>query len=199
MSSQKNVVFDVVGTCFTFSAFFATIEAQIGEKLRGQCVHPQAFGYAWMEAAEREYAYLSMSKRYQPFLDVFDAIFYRTLWFCGINEPRTFASDEDKATLIASYHNLEPRDGLHEAVQKLRDAGFTVWCLTTGDVGRVRGYFLRNGIEMPEENFVSCDQGQLAKPALEAYQRVLAKFNEGDELWFAAAHSWDVSAAKAAG
>lgn len=195
---SKHVVFDVVGTCFTFDAFFAAIETRLGDGLRAHNVNPQLFGYAWMEAAEREYAYLSMSHRYRPFLDIFGAIFYRTLWFSGMKDPRSFASDEDRESLIESYHQLQPREGVDRAVQSLRDAGFTVWCFTTGDVARVRGYFLRSGIDMPVENFVSCDKTRLAKPALEAYQEVLSKF-ESDVLWFAAAHMWDVSAAKAAG
>ena len=196
---SKHVVFDVVGTCFTFDAFFAAIETRLGDRLRAHNINPQLFGYAWMEAAEREYAYLSMSHRYRPFLDIFGAIFYRTLGFSGMKDPRSFASDEDRDCLIESYHQLQPREGVDRAVQSLRDAGFTVWCFTTGDVARVRGYFLRSGIDMPVENFVSCDKTRLAKPALEAYQEVLSKFDEGDVLWFAAAHMWDVSAAKAVG
>ncbi|PLB43205.1 putative 2-haloalkanoic acid dehalogenase [Aspergillus steynii IBT 23096] len=196
---SHHVVFDVVGTCFTFDAFFAAIESRLGPRLRAHNIQPQLFGYAWMEAAEREYAYLSMSHRYRPFLDIFGAIFYRTLWFSGMEDPRSFASDEDRDYLIKGYRQLLPREGVYRAMQSLRDAGFTVWCFTSGDVRRVRGYFLRSMIQMPEENIVSCDNSQLAKPALEAYQEVLSKFDEGDVVWFAAAHMWDVSAAKSAG
>ncbi|KAK1145756.1 hypothetical protein N8T08_003994 [Aspergillus melleus] len=199
MPPTKHVVFDVVGTCFTFDAFFSAIESRLGPRFRAHCIQPKLFGYAWMEAAEREYAYLSMSHRYQPFLAIFGAIFYRTLGFAGIANPRSFASDEDKEFLIGSYHQLQPREGVDRAIQSLRDAEFTVWCFTTGDVSRVRGYFLSSGIEVPVENFVSCDKGQLAKPALEAYQQVMSRFDRSEVLWFAAAHMWDVSAAKTAG
>ena len=70
-----------------------------------------------------------------------------------------------------------------------------MWCLTTGDVKRVRGYFERGGVDMPIINFISCDNVGVAKPALQAYGPALEKFGEGDEKWFAAAHMWDVSAA----
>jgi 2-haloacid dehalogenase len=90
---------------------------------------------------------------------------------------------------------LQLRPGCLECFQKLRNAGFTVWCFTTGDIKRVRGYFERAGVDMPLENFVTCDTKGVAKPALAAYRSVLEQFASEDEKWFAAAHMWDVSAA----
>jgi len=72
--------------------------------------------------------------------------------------------------------------------------------LTTGDVKRVRGYFEKAGmLDFPGEHFISCDSHGKAKPALDAYRPVLKQFAEHDEKWFAAAHYWDVSAAKKVG
>ena len=48
-----------------------------------------------------------------------------------------------------------------------------MWRFTTGDITRVRGYFLTAGIGMPAENFKSCDTKGVAKPALKAYEEVL--------------------------
>ena len=45
------------------------------------------------------------------------------------------------------------------------------------------------------ENFISCDVGAVAKPALPAYQMVWDKLGDSDVKWFAAAHMWDVAAA----
>lgn len=108
-----------------------------------------------MEAAEREYTYLAISGRYVTFRQAFDPLFYRMLWMAGIEEPRKFATDEDGAYILNAYNNLTMRPGLKECFQKLRDAGITVWCLTAGDVTRVRGYFLNADVNMPEENFTS--------------------------------------------
>ncbi|KAK4546102.1 hypothetical protein LTR36_002239 [Oleoguttula mirabilis] len=237
MAPRKHVVFDVVGTCVSYQAFFDCLEQTIGAKLKDEGLKPQLFAFAWMEAAEREFAYLSISERYTTFMDIFGALFvyvlpfpsyqtdaditagrrplslslsislrtqvhrnlYRMLWMAGIAEPHSFATDDDRDAILASYGRLETRPGIGDAMQKLRQAGFTVWCFTTGDTARVRGYFLRSGIDMPEENFVSCDTAGVAKPALAAYRSVLAKFDKNDEKWFAAAHMWDVSAAKKAG
>lgn len=138
-AKQKHVVFDVVGTCVSYQAFFDGITAHLGPQLLAQGIKPQLFGYAWMEAAEREFTYLSISERYMTFSVVFRALFYRILWMAGIQEPRKFATDEQRYAILATYSQLEAREGVKEAFELLRNAGFIVWCLTSGDVERVRG------------------------------------------------------------
>lgn len=120
----------------------------------------------------------------------------------GIAEPRAFATEEEREKCIEGYSLLELRPGCKEMMALLRSEGFTVWCFTTGDIPRVRGYFERAGLDMPMENFVSSDSSAAAKPALEAYRPILKQLTAGKEEgtpWFAAAHMWDVSAAVAAG
>jgi len=195
---MPHVVFDVVGTCFSYDRFFAAIEARLGSKLLAAGIKPKLFGYTWTEVAEREYTYLSMSGRYVSFAHVFRSLFYRMLWFAGVEEPRTFATDEDAECVLEGWRHLGPRPGLGEAFAKLRAAGFTVWCFTTGDLKRVGGYFKDAGVDMPMENFLSCDTLGVSKPAPEAYAFMLDQF-KGQEAWFAAAHSWDASAARHCG
>jgi 2-haloacid dehalogenase len=196
---SKHVVFDVVGTCVSFDAFFARIDAAIGAKLLLHSITARHFGYTWMTAAELEFTFLSISERYKPYKEVMKALFYRTLWMAGIQDPRGFASESERDECIAGYAELKLRDGAREGIERLRAEGFTVWCFTTGDVTRVRGYFDKAGVDMPLANFVSCDDAQVAKPALAAYRSVLSRFGADDEIWFAAAHMWDVSAAKKVG
>jgi 2-haloacid dehalogenase len=195
MTNQKHVVFDVVGTCVSFDAFYNCINRVIGEKLLAKNITARSFGFAWMTAAELEFTFLSISERYRPYKEIITALFYRSLYMCGIESPRTFATDAERDQCVQGYSELELRSGTSDCFAKLRDAGFTVWCLTTGDTKRVRGYFERAGVDMPLENFISCDTQGLAKPALAAYRPALAKFADDDIKWFAAAHMWDVSAA----
>lgn len=205
---SKTVVFDVVGTCVGYQAFFDAIDHRLGTKLVAEGIKPQLLGFAWMEAAEREYTYLSISGRYVVFSDVFKALFYRMLWMAGIEEPRKFAKDEDNEYIMNAYTTLQPRPGLKECYAKLRAAGFTVKALTAGDRKRVLGYeshptfireakltklcclryFTKGGIELPEDDLVSCDTLGVAKPAPGAYTPLLEKLGKSESTWFAAAH-----------
>ncbi|KAM5343722.1 hypothetical protein ACJ41O_012259 [Fusarium nematophilum] len=199
-SQNKHVVFDVVGTLVSYEAFFEAIETRIGDRLRAENVGPRMFGYAWMEAGEKEYTYMSLSGHYLTFFDIFRSIFYRTLWQGGVKEPRKFASDEDREFLLASYRTLKPREGVLECFSKLREAGFQVWALTAGDTKRVAGYLAQGGVDFPSENFVSCDTIGVGKPEPRSYQHILDKFpKENLEAWFAAAHMWDTAGARHCG
>jgi 2-haloacid dehalogenase len=194
--TQKNVVFDVVGTCVSYDAFFNAIEERLGPKLRAEGIKPKLLGFAWMEAAEREYTYLSISGGYKSFWEVFQPLFYRMLWMAGVEEPRKFATDEDSLYIVEAYKKLDVRPGLKECFEKLRNAGFTLWALTSGDTKRVMGYFERSGVDMPAENFTSCDTLGVGKPDPMAYKPLLARFKGAEQPWFAAAHTWDASAAR---
>ncbi|KAJ5891092.1 uncharacterized protein N7473_007320 [Penicillium subrubescens] len=195
MTGQKHVIFDVVGTCVSFDAFYNGIEKVMGQRLLARNITARSFGFTWMTAAELEFTFLSISERYKPYKEVMSALFFRTLYMMGVEDPRAFATEAERDQCAQGYSELELRPGTKDCFAKLRDAGFTVWCLTTGDTKRVRGYFERGGVDMPLENFISCDTAGVAKPALAAYRPALAQFKEEDKKWFAAAHMWDVSAA----
>ncbi|KAH8900450.1 DAO-domain-containing protein [Thozetella sp. PMI_491] len=200
MSGSKNVVFDVVGTIFSYDNLFDAIDTRFGDRLRAAGIQPKLLGCCWLETAEREYTYLSLSGRYLPFVKVVEGLFYRMLLYGGIEEPRKFASPDDLAYIMAEWHKLKPRPGAAECISKLRDAGFTVWCFTAGDIKRVGGYFAQAGVDMPAENLLSCDTAGVAKPQPEAYAPVLKKLSaDGKTPWFAAAHMWDVSTARTVG
>ncbi|KAL3429656.1 FAD dependent oxidoreductase-domain-containing protein [Aspergillus tetrazonus] len=200
--SSKNVVFDVVGTLVSYDHLFQAIDDRLGDRLREHGIKPSLLGYTWIEVAEREYTYLSMSGRYTVFADVFRALFYRMLWMAGIKEPREFASEADLDYIMTEYAGLKLRPGAKECVQKLRGAGFKVWCFTAGDAKRVSGYFENEGVEMPTGDLISCDTAGVGKPDLEAYRPLLERLKAehgGRVPWFAAGHMWDVSAARRTG
>lgn len=200
MTGSKNIVFDVVGTLVTYEHLFTAIDARLGEKLKARGIQPKLLGCCWLEVAEREYTYLSMSGRYVVFYKVFESLFYRCLWYAGITEPRKFCTPEDVEYLVNEWRKLELREGAAECIKKLRDGGFTVYCFTAGDIARVTGYFSRGGVDMPKENVLSCDSAGLAKPTPEAYMPILKRLSDGDKKpWFAAAHLWDASTAKTVG
>ena len=199
-SPPKTVVFDCVGTLVSYDALFKAIDDRLGDKLRAEGVKPALFGFTWIEVAEREYTYLSMSGRYISFAKIFEAILWRMLYKAGVPSPRTFATEDDLAFIMKGYKAMELRPGAKECIEKLRGAGFRVIGFTMGDVERVGGYFRNAGVELPEGDLLSCDSSAIGKPDPAAYKPLLEELRkEGGEPWFAAAHMWDVSAAKRTG
>ncbi|CZT19123.1 related to 2-haloalkanoic acid dehalogenase [Ramularia collo-cygni] len=198
MASSKNVVFDVVGTLVGYAELFDAIDARLGDRLRAEGIKPSLLGYCWIEVAEREYTYLSMSGLYRGYAEVFTAIFWRMLYKAGIEEPRKFADAEDLAFIMEGFKKMGLRPGAKECISKLRDAGFTVWAFTMEDLGRVGTCFASGGVDMPAENLLSCDTSAIGKPDPEAYKPLLKQLSTPGKQapWFAAGHMWDVSAAR---
>ena len=217
--TSKNVVFDVVGTLSSYSNFFdvsvmrkcplllafsanamKAIDITLGERLRAEGVSIQALGFLWIEVTGREYTNLSMNGLYTPSSTLFKSLFWRILFQAGIAEPLKFATDDNLAALLKAYSDMEMRPGAKECVEKLRNAGWTVWGLTTGDADTVRGYFLRSGIDMPAENVKSCNELRITKPEPDAYKPMLKQLSgDGSRPFFAAAHAWDSAAAREVG
>ncbi|ROW02435.1 hypothetical protein VMCG_06018 [Cytospora schulzeri] len=198
--ATKDVVFDVVGTLVSYDRLFEALDERLGDKLKAAGIKSSLLGMCWIEAAEREYTYLSLSGRYTTFFKMFGALFYRMLLYAGVEKPREFCTDEDVEWLVEEWKKLYLRPGAKQCVQKLRDAGFTVWCFTAGDIARVGGYFKLAGVDMPAENLLSCDTKGVAKPIPDAYKPLLDQLSkEGKKPWFAAGHMWDVSTARTVG
>lgn len=197
----KHIVFDIVGTLVSHEHFYDVINARLGTALKAYNISGRLLGYAWLETAEREYTYLSLSGRYVPFAEVFQALFFRVLHFAGAPEPRSIASEEDVEYFMQEYKNCTVRPGAQECIDQLKDAGWTVWAFTSGDRERVRGYFRKGNIAIDNDHIVTCDDVGAGKPELKAYERVKERIGAGADspLWFAAAHGWDVSAAGRAG
>jgi 2-haloacid dehalogenase len=199
MSSSKNIVFDIVGTLVSHDHFYAVIAQRLGPALNPHNISAQLFGFAWLESAEREYTFLSLSGKYVPFAQVFEAIFFRVLHFAGVSEPRSLASEADVKYFIQEYKKCEVRPGAKECIDKLKEAGWTVWAFTSGDRERVTGYFEKGDISIDGAHIVTCDEVGVGKPEIRAYERLKEKIGVKDDVWFAAAHGWDVSAAGRAG
>jgi 2-haloacid dehalogenase len=114
-----------------YEALYEAIDTTLGDRLRAKGVNSMSmFGYMWIEVAEREYTYLSMSGKYVSYAEVFESIFWRMLWKSGVEDPRAFASEEDLVKIMVGYREMRMRPAAKECVQKLRDAGFTVWAFT---------------------------------------------------------------------
>ncbi|KAI1018100.1 hypothetical protein LB504_003839 [Fusarium proliferatum] len=143
---NRNVVFDVAGTLVSYEHLYEAIKERLGDKLIHRGIQPTLLAICWLEMAE--------------------PLFYLCLHYAGVENPRSFATAEDVAYLMNEFKELKLRDGAAECAQKLLDAGFTVWCFTTGGISRVGGYFSKAGVNMPAENLLFCDTNGVANRVL---------------------------------
>lgn len=199
MAASKHIVFDIVGTCISYDAFFNALEERFGDKLRQHGIPPRLFGLLVLEGGERECLFSKLARHPIFFMDMIKPVLYRLLAMSGIEKPHEFASDDDVTYVAGSYRRLGARPGIHECLRRLRDNGFTIWALTSGDKARVQGYLKAADIDIPTENFIACEMIGATKPEPEVYEHMLKMFPEADETWFAACHMWDAAAAKRSG
>ncbi|KAK8066212.1 (S)-2-haloacid dehalogenase 4A [Apiospora hydei] len=197
-SPNKHVVFDVVGKLpFTESLSTKTAANQgfLSAHLLGTLVDYEAF-YSALEVPPRPPACAPTPSA--PASSATPG--WRPARRSRRRRPRAFATDDDRDFLLGAYAQLRTRPGVEQCFRTLRQAGYTVWALTSGDVARVSGYLRDGGVEILPENFVSCDSIGVGKPAPAVYEHVLEQFPaEGLDAWFAAGHMWDASAARRTG
>lgn len=195
--SKKHIVFDIVGTIISYETFFAALSERIGPQLLSHNIPPRLFAWTWMEAADLESHHSHTSGRPKLFKNIFAPLLYRYLAMAGIPHPHTFISSDDVEYIVSAYSSrLTARPGILECFRRLREAGFTIWALTSGDAERVREYLARNEIPIAEENFIACEDIGKTKPAPEVYCYVRERLEDAEEMWFAACHMWDAAAAK---
>ncbi|KAJ4312507.1 hypothetical protein N0V94_007400 [Neodidymelliopsis sp. IMI 364377] len=193
--------FDVIGTCFEFSAPITAIHTRLGPKLSTANTDPKTLFFAWFYAAQRDFTYVSLAGAYKPIADILKLTFRRA---CAIVDlPAASVSDEDVAEIMKAFKGMGPREGLKSCFDGLREEGWDVYGVTNGGVETSLAYYHNANIELDEDHLLSCDDLQVAKPDVKVYERAqehLTQRGLGDEeRWFVAAHAWDLIAARKAG
>jgi 2-haloacid dehalogenase len=197
----KSVSFDVIGTCFHFSAPISAIHSRLGPKLKTAAVDPKTLFFAWFYAAQRDFTYVSLAGSYVPIATVLKSTFRRA---CAIVDlPMDAVTDEDIEEIMKAFKSMRPREGLKECFDGLREADWDVYGVTNGGSETSLNYYKQAGIELDAEHLLSCDTLQVAKPDVRVYENAnkhLSKMGAGEEeRWFVAAHAWDLIAARKAG
>lgn len=197
----KSASFDVLGTCFHFSAAIAAIASRLGPTLSRANVDPKTLFFSWFYAAQRDFTYSSVSGAYTPIAQVLEHTFRRACMIVDV--PAADVSDDDVAAVMAAMTKLDAVPGLKRCFDGLRDAGWDVYGVTNGGAQTSLGYYSRAEIELDEGHLLSCDDVQAAKPDARVYERanerLIASGCEEGERWFVAAHAWDLLAARKAG
>ncbi|KAJ7750101.1 haloacid dehalogenase [Mycena maculata] len=198
--SRPCVVFDVVGTCFSYDSICDNLQDLFTSQasLNGTTPPPKLFFSAWTVNAEVDFQYLSVVEQFRSHSTLLKKAFYKTLSDAGM--PLHCLSESDVDLLISQYsESLTPRPGLSEMMQTLRAGGFTVWCCSDASPERVQAYFEKAGINMPAKNLLSCNMCAAAKPDPKVYKMVKEKLNGASVAVFAAAHAWDLAGARREG
>ena len=183
VAARPTVAFDVIGTLFSLN------------RPRDALMHLGAPPYAldlWFAQSLRDFFALSHSGAYVPLKDALTAALPRTLTALDV----AFGDDELQA-VVATFRELDPSDGAHEACSALVSAGWKLMTLTNGSEDTTRSLLRRAGFEEWFEAVLSCDAIGVSKPHPDVY--ALAKRQAEGELWLVAAHAWDVAGAKRAG
>ncbi len=181
--SRGTVAFDVLGTMFSLERPRTALGA-IGAP-------PHALDVWFAQALRDAYAW-SLTGNYRPLAEVLRAALPRTLQQLGV---RTAESERD--TALATFRELDPVDGVREAVERLADAGWRLITLTNGSVDSTRVLLEHAGIADRFSALRSADEVGKTKPHPDVYD--LAREDAEGPVWLLAAHGWDVAGAKAAG
>ncbi|KAF1945206.1 HAD-like protein [Clathrospora elynae] len=200
----KSASFDVIGTCFEFSAPIAAINSRLGPKLTTAAVDPKTLFFSWFYAAQRDFTYVSLAGSYKPIAEILKLTFRRA---CRIVDlPAEAVTDEDIEELMKAFKAMGPREGLKRCFDGLREVGWDVYGVTNGGSQTSLNYYHAANIDLDRDHLLSCDDLKIAKPDVKVYEnankhltsRGLGKDGDG-ERWFVAAHAWDCIAARKAG
>lgn len=107
---------------------------------------------------------------------------------------------EHEQRLFAALAELPPHPDATAALDRLRQAGFTLAALTNSAPAAVRGQLERNGLASRFDAILSVDAVRRYKPAAEPYHMAAIHFGlTTSDMWMVAAHDWDILGAMAAG
>lgn len=149
----------------------------------------------WFDLMIHSALALTAARRYRPFGQIAAAC----LAPIAAARGRAVTSGHQRE-LGERLRELPPHPEVHDAITRLRAAGFRVVTLTNS-VAEVAEDQLRNaGLRPLIDAVYSADQAGLLKPAPESYQRVLdAERVAPSGAVLIAAHGWDITGAAAAG
>ncbi len=176
------VVLDVNETLFSLDALDPVFA---GVDLRGQ-------RDLWFARTLRNGFALTCAGIYRPFPDVARGA------FLSLAPDRLSDSDADE--LLAAFGELTPHPEVPEALEALRSSGRSVVTLSVGNAANVEKLFRNSGMSELVTHHLSCEAVQKWKPAPDPYLYACREVGAVTaDTWMVAAHSWDLTGARAVG
>ena len=106
----------------------------------------------------------------------------------------------ERAELLAKLKQLPSFSDVHDGLDKLRAAGFTLAVLTNSSPAAVKAVLDHAKLSKYFDKAISADSVKRFKPAVEPYQLAARELGVNvSSLMLVAAHSWDIAGASRAG
>jgi len=183
MGSEKIVVFDIIGTCFSL------------EKPQQQLIELGAPRYAlelWFAQSLRDAFAFSHGGDYRPLKEILQAELPRTLETFGIKLDSTQVSQTMK-----TFGELELQPFAEEAFEVLAKSGWKIFALTNGSKDSTLNLLERAKVQNYFSQVYSVDEIGVTKPHRNVYKMI--KADDLSQVWLVAAHAWDIAGALSIG
>lgn len=183
---QRIVVFDVVESLLDLEALDPLFEQMFGDA---------RWREVWFQRLLKSALTQTITGPYRPFGTLAQAALEMLATQRGLA-----LTAEHVNSLKAGLERLPPHPDVPAGLKALQDAGFRMFTLSNTPKEASVRQLEHAGIRPFFEEVLSADDAQRLKPGREAYQVALSalKLNARD-LWFAAAHGWDIEGAQRAG
>ena len=183
MRSEKIVVFDIIGTCFSL------------EKPRQQLIELGAPKHAlelWFAQSLRDAFAFSHGGNYRPLKEILQAELPRTLETFGIKLDSTQVSQTMK-----TFRELELQPFAEEAFEVLAKSGWKILALTNGSKDSTLNLLERAKVQNYFSQVYSVDEIAVTKPHQDVYKMI--ETDDLNQVWLVAAHAWDIAGALSIG
>lgn len=182
----KTIAFDILGTCFPLTPLRPHLAA-LGL--------PEAALETWYTALLRDAFALSATGAFAPLADILRATLAQLLATNGAT-----ATDGQITGIIARIASLPPREGLHDALTRLKAAQIPAIALTNGARATTETMLRNAGLADLMPVVASVETPRIYKPRREAYDHGAAiAGHKPADLVLVAIHPWDLNGAKSAG
>lgn len=183
---MRVLVFDVIETLLDLRALDPHFEAVFGSG---------AVRQQWFQQMLQSAFVATITDTYRDFGQLGRAALQMTAQRHGLD-----LSPEQQQRILGAVRQLPAHDDVHDALTRLRQAGFRMAALTNSTAEVAEAQLEYSGLRDFFEQVLSADMAQRLKPAREAYHLAAQRLGiTAGDLRMIACHAWDVTGAIRAG
>ena len=115
-------------------------------------------------------------------------------------QQRSITLEEAKQAIIPAMTSLPAHEDVKPALQRLRNAGFTLTALSNSAHEGLQNQLQHADVNQLFDNILSVEQIGVYKPSATVYHWAIKEIgSQAEQTMMVAAHGWDTTGAKAAG